>query len=115
MADPHYLHTVSMTELYQTDLLREQTADYRRPALRRGVYPRRCAEDRQILLGSADSLSCQHRQEALGLRCASRYGAVPRSGGRLPKNPKPYVYDVWRGGQREAPLRNGGKQDRKRA
>ena len=44
MASPYYLHTVSMTELYQTTV--EQTADHRRFALRGGVYFGRSAEDR---------------------------------------------------------------------
>ena len=78
LTDPHYLHTISMTELYQT-------AYQSRPPIIDGllygrVHPRRCTKDRQVIFGGADRLSCQHRQVSVGLRSPSRYGAVPRSG-----------------------------------
>ena len=68
MNDPHYLHTVSMTELYQTAYkIQEQTARHRRSALLRGIYPRRSAQNRKIISGSAACLPCQHRAKAVGL------------------------------------------------
>lgn len=75
MADPNYLHTVSMTELYQTSYKS-------RPPVIDGllyagvVYPCRSAEDRQVLSGSADCLPCQHRAKALGLCCSSGNGTL---------------------------------------
>ena len=65
MNDTHYLHTVSMTELYQT-------AYKSRPPvidglLYSGAYPRRSAQNRKIISGSAACLPCQHRAKAVGL------------------------------------------------
>ena len=60
LTDPHYLHTISMTELYQT-------ARHRRSALLRGIYPRRSAQNRKIISGSAACLPCLHRAKAVGL------------------------------------------------
>ena len=71
LTDPHYLHTISMTELYQT-------AYQSRPPIIDGLlYAGACAEDRQVISGGADRLSCQHGQSTVGLRSPSRYGAVP--------------------------------------
>lgn len=65
LTDPHYLHTISMTELYQTAY--QRAAHYRRLALRGRVHSRRRAEDRQIISGGADRLSCQHWQGVVEL------------------------------------------------
>lgn len=45
----------------------EQTARHRRSALLRGIYPRRSAQNRKIISGSAACLPCQHRANAVGL------------------------------------------------
>ena len=62
MNDPRYLHTVSMTERLQ-----EQAAHHRWLALCGSVYPRRSAQNRKIISGSAACLPCQHRAKAVGL------------------------------------------------
>ena len=66
MNDPHYLHTVSMTELYQT-AYKSRPPVHRRSALLRGIYPRRSAQNQKIISGSAAYLPCQHRAKAVGL------------------------------------------------
>ena len=65
MNDPRYLHTVSMTELYQT-------AYKSRPPvidglLYSGAYILRSTQNRKIISGSAACLPCQHRAKAVGL------------------------------------------------
>ena len=63
LTNPHYLHTISMTELYQTAYQSRPPpppADHRRLALRGCVHSRRSAEDRKVVSGGADRLSCQH-------------------------------------------------------
>ena len=67
MNDPHYLHTVSMAELYQTAYKSRPPVIDRRSALLRGIYPRRSAQNRKIVSGSAACLPCQHRAKAVGL------------------------------------------------
>ena len=62
MADPRYLHTLTMTELFQT-------AYKSRPPVAecRGIYPCRSAQNRQIFSGGPDRLPCQHRAGLVGL------------------------------------------------
>lgn len=65
-SNPLHLHTVSMTELYQT------TYASRPPiidglAVRGRVHSRRRAENRKVISGCAARLSCQRRQQALEL------------------------------------------------
>ena len=64
-SNPLHLHTVSMTELYQT------TYASRPPIidglLYAGAYIRRRAENRKVVSGCAARLSCQRRQQALEL------------------------------------------------
>lgn len=66
MTSPYYLHTVSMTELYQT------TYKSRPPIigglLYGGAYILAGApKNRQVLFGGSDSLPCQHRRKAVGV------------------------------------------------
>ncbi len=113
-ADPYYLHTVSLTELYQT-------AYKSRPPLIDGLL----YSGAYILAGAPKiGKSFLVAQIAYHVSTGERLweyevhqgvGTLPCPGGRLPANPKPYVYDVRRGGQQQSLLRNGGKQNWKRA
>lgn len=113
LTDPHYLHTISMTELYQT-------AYQSRPPIIDGLL----YAGAYILAGApkigksflvAQIAYHVSTGKALGLRSPSRYGAVPCLGGRFSAHPEPDVHDVRRQRHRPAALCNCGGQDRKRA
>ena len=80
MADPRYLHTLTMTELFQT-------AYKSRPPIIENllhsgsVPPRGRAQDRQVVPGGADRLPCQHRAGAVGVQSPSGNRPLPRVGG----------------------------------
>ena len=58
--DESYLHTVSMTELFDS-------ADHRRLALPGNISFRRLSEDRQEFFDGTACLSRQHRHKPVGL------------------------------------------------
>ena len=79
MADPRYLHTLTMTELFQT------TYKSRPPIIENllhsgGVPSRWRAQDRQVVSGGADRLPCQHRAGTVGVQSPSGNGSLSRVG-----------------------------------
>ena len=66
MTDPRYLHTLTMTELFQTTY-KSRPPVVEGSALRRGIYPCRSAQNRQVLPGGSDCLPCQYRAGFVGI------------------------------------------------
>ena len=106
LTDPHYLHTISMTELYQT-------AYQSRPPIIDGLLYAGA-----YILAGAPKIGKSFLVAQIAYHVStgpSRYGAVPCLGGRLSAHPEPYVHDVRRQRHRPAALCNRCGQDWKRA
>mgnify|MGYP007124999185 CR=1 FL=1 len=80
MADPRYLHTLTMTELFQTSY-KSRPPIIENFAPFRGVHSCRCAQDRQVVSGGADRLPCQHRAGFVGLQSPPGNCPLPCVGG----------------------------------
>lgn len=80
MADPRYLHTLTMTELFQTSY--KSRPPIIENLLHSGAYLLAGApQDRQVVSGGANRLPCQHRAGAVGLQSPSGNRPLPCVGG----------------------------------
>ena len=79
MSDPVHLHTVTLDELM--DNVFEGKSAVIENLLYTGAYPCRSAQNRQVLLGGADSPPCQYRAGFVGLQDPSGHCPLPGVGG----------------------------------